>query len=189
MLLTLAGCQGGWCCFSFPKVLVELLLHFDSFSQQRILRTSTGGRLHQRRKLWSGSLPLSYFCKTVCFTCFFFKVQPQNKHVDLLYGLSLLLGEDCALSLSFSESALQRRETAFLFVVIVSAAANAAAAEPSNLMLRYHTLFRHGPDGDTDVDYCFWEVSLAAPTRTHPLPHPRPPPPTTISRLQSITGK
>lgn len=48
------------CCFSFPKVLVELLLHFDSFSQQRILRTSTGGRLQQRRKLWSGSLPLSY---------------------------------------------------------------------------------------------------------------------------------
>lgn len=121
------------------------------------------------------------------------QLQPQNKHVALLYGLSLLLGEDCALSLSFSESALQRRETAFLFVVIVSAAANAAAnaaaAEPSNLMPRYRTLFRHGPDGDTDVDYCFWEVSLAAPTRTHPLPHPHPPPPTTIRRLQSITGK
>lgn len=40
----------------------------------------------------------------------------------MLYGLSLLLREDYVLSLSFSEGALQRRETAFLCVVVAAAA-------------------------------------------------------------------
>lgn len=103
--------------------------------------------------------------KTPCLGFFFHVQPPKQTHVDLFYGLGFLLREDCALLLSFSESTLQRTGTVFFSCCIVVVVV-AAAAEPSNLMLCYRTLFPCGSDGDTDVDYCFWEVSLASPMRT-----------------------
>lgn len=45
----------------------------------------------------------------------------------------------------------------FVIVVIV---------QPSNLSLFYCTFSPSDSDGNTDVSYCFWEVSLASPLGT-----------------------
>lgn len=50
---------------------------------------------------------------TMFWVVFFPRTAPKQTHVDLFYGLSFLLREDCALLLSFSESTLQRTETVF----------------------------------------------------------------------------
>lgn len=141
-------------------MLVELLL-WELWALQQ---THT---LFELPELWSVYFSLFHVKKHSVVVFFFPCTAPKQTHVDLFYGLGFLLWEDCALLLSFSESALQRTETVWVFfscrIVVVVVA---AAAEPSNLMLRYRALFPCGSDGDTDVDYCFWEVSLASPTRT-----------------------
>lgn len=165
------------CCFSYPKVLVELLRHFDSFLSSRNKNFENLSRWHIASKV-EESLPLPLIPNSSLFSLSFFLVFFSNTAPEQVRR-PVTWTRFTAISPSLSESAFQSRESAFLGVFVV-AAANAAAAQPSNPMPRYRTLFRRGFDGDTDVDYFFWEVSLAAPTSAPSSPNTRrPPPPTT----------